>query len=107
MRADHAKSNPYRALPAAAEHVWRWFQELDGARTDNGYGANPIGFADLSAWSNVTGRQPREWEVAALRAMDAEKLSLLYGEAPKGEAAEAPTVSERPMSAGLFDALFA
>lgn len=30
-------------------------QELDAARSGNGYGANPIGFSDLAAWASLTG----------------------------------------------------
>lgn len=58
------------ALPWAAAHVWEWFSELNTARHGTGFGVNPISWAELSAWSALTGRTLRPWEVRALRAVD-------------------------------------
>jgi len=51
--------------PAAGAHLWRWFLELRAAD------AAPLTFSEIRAWAALTGRRPRPWEVAALRALDA------------------------------------
>lgn len=57
-------------LPPDAEHVWRWFQELDQARGSNGFGANPISYQDVLAWVQLTGTITRPSEVAAIMMLD-------------------------------------
>lgn len=59
------------AVPEAGDYLWEWFLELHLARASSGFGANPIGYADISAWSELTRRQLRPWEVLAIRAIDA------------------------------------
>lgn len=95
-------------MPAAAEHLWQWFVELDAARSSNGFGGNPIGFGEVEAWARLTGRSPRPWEVTALRRMDALRLELAAEAARIGGEPEPDKdqVSERPMSTPLFDAIF-
>jgi hypothetical protein len=48
---------------------------LSAARGSNGFGLNPVGFVDLAAWAAMTGAEPLEWELQALREMDRAFLS--------------------------------
>jgi hypothetical protein len=64
------RAGPASDPPELAEHVWSWFWELSDARGSNGFGLNPIAFSDIAAWSAMTGAEPSEWEVRAIREMD-------------------------------------
>lgn len=67
------KSHPLLDLPpmpAAAEHLWAWFQEINEGRTGTGYGSNQITWADIHAWSILTGTKPHPWEVRLLKSLD-------------------------------------
>jgi hypothetical protein len=78
---------------------------LESARSGNGYGPNPISYSEIAAWSNLTGRAPRPWEVSALRAMDDTRIALFS--AKQGAADDdAPPTSQRELTPALFDALF-
>jgi len=58
-------------LDIAVSHVWHWFQELDASRLVSGQsGIVPITFAEISAFSALTGERIAEWEVRAIRAAD-------------------------------------
>jgi len=57
-------------LPPGCGYVWTWFCELHAARGGNGYGPNPISYAEIEAWARLTGRHLTPWEVAALRVLD-------------------------------------
>lgn len=57
-------------LPEHAAHVWRWFHDLHHSRTSNGFGPNPIPYAEIDAWARLTGTHPKPWEVNALKRMD-------------------------------------
>lgn len=56
--------------PHAVEHVWRWYCELGGARTSNGFGLNPISYSEIRAWADLTGADPTPWEVSLLKRLD-------------------------------------
>lgn len=57
-------------LPAQCEHVWVWFGELAAARGSNGWGPNPITWADLAAWQRLTGARPTPREVEWILRLD-------------------------------------
>ena len=57
-------------FPSIAGHVWGWFQELQEGRSGNGFGPNPLSFAEIAAWASLTGRRPQPWEVRALKKID-------------------------------------
>lgn len=57
------------AIPVEAEHVWEWFCELGGART-NGMAINPIAWADMAAFFTLIRVRPDPWELRAIRALD-------------------------------------
>lgn len=58
------------ALPAAGAHVWTWFRELNISRGYSQAGPNPLAYAEIAAWAQLTQRVPRVWEVAWLRELD-------------------------------------
>jgi hypothetical protein len=82
-------------------HLSDWFWELDSQRQRTGLDENPISWADLAGWSQMTGHRPRRWELAALRRMDMIRL---------GRVAQVDRVTgdqEKPkMTPGLFLAMF-
>lgn len=57
-------------MPRALEHIWAWFCELNSARTSNGFGANPITYSEIAAWSALTLNVPTPWEVSLLKRID-------------------------------------
>lgn len=57
--------------PEAAEHLWRWFSELNRVRSGNGFGGNPIGYADIADWARFTCTRPGAMEVDWLLDLDA------------------------------------
>jgi hypothetical protein len=63
-------------IPKEAVHIWNWFLDLHAARTSNGFGSNPITFAEISAWSALTGARPSEFEVGAIRRLDVLYISM-------------------------------
>lgn len=57
-------------IPAALSHVWDWFCELSAARSGNGTGPNPISYAEMAAWSELTGRPLAPRDVRAIALLD-------------------------------------
>jgi hypothetical protein len=57
-------------LPLQAEHIWRWFCELDASRQSGGFGPSPITYQDIDAYRRLTGEVMQAWEVRAIRAVD-------------------------------------
>lgn len=68
---------PTITIPSAAAHVFEWFCDLSDARGGNGFSLNPVSYAEIAAWSALTGARPSPWEIKAIRAMDAAYLSEL------------------------------
>lgn len=62
--------------PACA-HVLGWYWELEGSRTGTGFGINPITYTEILSWSQLTGNILCEWEVQAIKRLDATKMTLL------------------------------
>jgi hypothetical protein len=58
-------------------YLWEWFIELHKARAGNGFGMNPISWAEFYSWQSMTGNRLRRWELLALRAMDNAALSTV------------------------------
>lgn len=67
--------------PELVQYLFEWFLELSAQRSSNGFGANPLTFAECAAWATLTGREPSPWEVALLMRLDAVQLSALRPEA--------------------------
>ena len=56
--------------PIGALHIWQWFWELNGTRTSNGFGANPIQYSEIVAWARLHGIRPKGLEIELIRALD-------------------------------------
>lgn len=56
--------------PADGEHVWQWFLEISAGRGSNGFGANPISWPDIDAWSRLTETIIRPSEIRAIKVLD-------------------------------------
>lgn len=67
--AEEQLRNP-TALPEGAAHVLAWFGELSNARRCGLAGMEAIGFADVEAWSRLTGARPTAREVRLIRGLD-------------------------------------
>jgi hypothetical protein len=91
-------------IPVAGEQVWFWFRELDSQRTGNGYGANAIGFTAIKSWADLRNIRLKPWQLDALIAMDLKRRATLVTKDETPE--DKPAVSERPLTARLFEALF-
>jgi hypothetical protein len=69
-RFEHGSSPPVE-IPDEARYLWRWFMELsDGTGRFREGLYHPITWADLKAWSDVTGTIVYRVEFDILRAMD-------------------------------------
>lgn len=58
-------------LPAALRPMWEVYQEVSEGRSPGGMGPSVLTWADVSAWSAVTGATLDGWEVGTVFAMDA------------------------------------
>lgn len=71
-------------LPFEAVHIWNHFVRLSGARTGNGFGANPISFSEMDAYSRLCGWAFDPWEIDAIRLLDDAYLSISAEQSSKG-----------------------
>lgn len=63
-------------LPPIFSHVWSWFIELSRTRSSSGFGANPLNYNEIFAWSQLTGVVPSNIEVTAIMALDLVFMSV-------------------------------
>jgi hypothetical protein len=68
-------------IPRELAHIWNWFLDMHGARTNNGFGWNPISYAEIFAWGRLMGERVRRHEARLLREMD----MLFLAEAANGK----------------------
>ena len=61
-------------MPAQVKYLWRWFCEVSQGKQHNGAVSNAISWIELKAWSDLLVRNPNEWEISTIRAMDREFL---------------------------------
>lgn len=59
-------------LPWDCAHLWSWFLELAGARSEGMSGANPLTHRDILAWRALRGMTPSEMDVTLLLLLDRE-----------------------------------
>jgi hypothetical protein len=57
-------------LPKLVEHLWWYYLELHDGRGGNGFGANPIAYVDIQAWSQLARVRLEWWETNAIKAID-------------------------------------
>jgi hypothetical protein len=63
-------------LPSTMVHLWGIFVDLDGGRTMHAAGPNPLSWADMLAWTKLTGQYITGSEAQALRALDRAFLNV-------------------------------
>jgi len=56
--------------------------ELNLARASNGFGASPIGYAEIAAWARLTGAEPGPFELDCIRRLDLAFISSTQPEKP-------------------------
>lgn len=87
-------------VPAGGELLWHWFVSLSSARTWGMAGPDPISFEAIEGYRRISRWPIEERHVRTLRAMDATFVEhFRRGAAPR-------EVSARPLTAGVFDAVF-
>ena len=58
------------SIPRPLVYLWNWFQDLNRARSYNGFGPDPITYPDFQAWAALTESRPRPREIALLKDLD-------------------------------------
>jgi hypothetical protein len=71
--------------PDALAHVWLMFLDLHAARSSNGFGANPISFSELRAWSDMNELAVTPYEIGALRQLDGAWMAAQAKQAKKNK----------------------
>lgn len=72
-------------FPLTDSYLFMAFQDLNGARTSNGFGPNPISFQDVQAYCVLTGVSLTPWDVRILRRMDQTYLTAVRMTQPKAD----------------------
>ncbi len=57
-------------FPRVLAYLWRVFIRLHSRRGSNGFGANPITFADIEAFIRLSGTRLVPWEVEVIEELD-------------------------------------
>jgi hypothetical protein len=57
-------------VPAALRPLWDVYLQLDAGRAGGGFAAASIGWQDIYAWQQTTGRQLTGWEAETLIRID-------------------------------------
>lgn len=86
--------------------MWEWFWKMDRTREGTGYGINPLQPAQMQAWFQMRGIYPMPWHLDAIERMDAIRMKTYFEKRDDDSKTEKTTVSSRPLSSDLFDALF-
>lgn len=95
-------------LPDGAGLAWRWFNDLCRTRTGNGYGPNPLSYVEIEAYARLH-RWPLEpRHVDLIMAMD--RVWMESAAKPADGSADGvarlPKMSDQPLTAAAFDAVF-
>lgn len=97
-------ANRSARMPDGAGLAWRWFNDVCRTRTSNGYGPNPLSYAEIEAYARLH-RWPLEpRHVDLILAMD-----RVWMEHARSTAGAAPGAASRPgveMTPDAFDAVF-
>lgn len=57
-------------------YQWRYFVELHGKRSSNGFGVNPISYQDMYAYFKLIRYTPEEWEIDLINQLDSVFLEV-------------------------------
>ena len=90
-------------MPMAGQRVWGIFLALASNRSSNGFGASPISFSEVEAWSRMHREPVRPFELDIIRALDATHLELM---AAMAKEPDKPKVSDQKLTVAVFDRLF-
>ena len=60
---------PEVIIPPEGEHLWKWFWELSGRRSQ-GFGISLIPYTEFNAWIHVRKPLIHDWEIDILTMMD-------------------------------------
>jgi hypothetical protein len=71
-------------FPPLMRAVWSHFLELNNARTSNGFGANPLTYAEIYAWNNLTGANVSADDVRIIKQLDNVYLHYQAQQTKKG-----------------------
>lgn len=88
-------------IPAGGGLLWSWFVDLSAARTWGMAGPDPIGFAAIEAYRRLT-----EWPIEARHVLTLMAMDEAFREHFRADHGAKARVSDRPMTAGLFDAMW-
>lgn len=91
--------------PAEVEHIWRWYCDLGGARTSNGFGLNPLSFTEIQAYADLTGVRMTPWEVSIIKRLDMVTITKQKSN-PTGDDAE-PEIEADVNDADAVKGIFA
>lgn len=58
------------SIPEALLYLWFWFCELSNSRQYSEFGAMPLSYSEIFAWSQLTGNDPSALEVSILKQLD-------------------------------------
>jgi hypothetical protein len=58
------------SIPEALLYLWFWFCELSNSRQYSEFGAMPLSYSEIFAWSQLTGNDPTALEVSILKQLD-------------------------------------
>jgi hypothetical protein len=65
-------------LPAELAYLFEWFLEASAARGSSGFGGiQPLSYAELAAWAQLTGVDPTPFEVSVIRLLDSTLVRVL------------------------------
>ena len=70
-------------FPKDMSHVWKYFIDLNNARSGNGFGANPISYTEMMSYFQLLDIMPDEWEVDTIRKLDIIALDAFADQAKK------------------------
>lgn len=57
-------------FPEAVRYLWRAFARIRRRNAGNGFGATPITWADLDAYSRLSGMHLKPWEIEIIEMLD-------------------------------------
>jgi len=74
----HDVPSEYKSLPTPESYAYclDWFDVLSRTRSSNGFGQNPISYAEIDAWSRLTNIELTPVEVSAIMQLDSAYLNI-------------------------------
>ena len=94
-------------VPEAGKELLDAFAALSRARSYSPFGPNPISYAEITAWCNLMRVPLAPHHVEIITALDEVWMDQVTAKQDTPEGVKAlPPISEHPLSAGIFDAVF-